>query len=494
MSDDMPDDISDKPSRDFWTIWNLCFGFFGIQFGLALQNSNLSRIFQTLGADVDAIPTLWIAAPLTGLLVQPVIGHYSDRTWGRFGRRRPYLIAGGILAALALLAMPNAPTLFVAAALLWLLDGAVNVAMGPIRALIGDSLPHAQRARGFSMQTFFISIGSVIASVMPWCLAQLGLANVATIGIPQTVKVSFYIGAAAMLGALFWTALKTREYSPRQLQQFDDAQIEPPRADTPRAAMLRSGWTWAGVAAVVTALLLAVRADWQIIMLASGALLYGITKILAARGAAPDLIAQLVVDLHTMPRAMRQLAPVQLFSWFALFAMWTYTTATVAQIDFSASDTVSDAWNEGANWAGVLFAAYNAVTAVVALGVPRMTRVFGLRGAHALNLLLGGIGLLSFAVIHDPRWLFVSMIGVGFAWASILSVPYALLSDSVPPRRIGAYMGIFNLFIVIPQILAASMLGVVLKRFFGNAPLAGVLIGGACFIVAGVLTFKIDRR
>jgi maltose/moltooligosaccharide transporter len=308
------------------------------------------------------------------------------------------------------------------------------------------------------------------------------------------VKVSFYIGAAAMFGALLWTAWKTREYSPQELKTFDDAQHEPPRAQAPRGAMMRSGWLWIGTAAVATALLLAARADWQIVMLAGGALIYGFAKMLAARGMAPELIAQLVVDLHGMPRVMRQLAPVQLFSWFALFAMWTYTTATVARTDFSANDTVSGAWNEGANWTGVLFAAYNAVTAIVAIFLPAMTRTFGLRGAHALNLVLGGLGLLSFAVIHDPRWLFASMIGVGFAWASILSVPYALLSDSVPPRRIGAYMGIFNLFIVIPQILAASLLGVVLKRFFDNAPLAGVLIGGVCFVVAGALTFKIQRR
>jgi maltose/moltooligosaccharide transporter len=443
---------------------------------------------------VDAIPILWIAAPLTGLLVQPVIGHYSDRTWGRFGRRRPYLLAGGVLAALALFAMPNAPTLFAAAALLWLLDGAVNVAMGPIRALIGDSLPHAQRARGFAMQTFFISVGSVIASVLPWCLARMGVPNVATSGVPQTVKVSFYIGAVAMVGALLWTTLTTREYSPDELKHFDDALIATSGEDPPRATMARSGALWVGVAALATTLLLIVRADWQIILLAGGALIYGLTKIFASRGTAPDLITQLVVDLHAMPRVMRQLAPVQLFSWFGLFAMWTYTTATVAQTDFSASDTVSDAWNEGANWAGLLFAAYNAVAAVVAVGLPAMMRALGFRGAHAVNLVLGGVGLLSFAVIHDPRWLFTSMIGVGFAWASILSVPYALLSDSVPPRRIGAYMGIFNLFIVIPQILAASLLGVVLKHAFDNSPLAGVLIGGACLVIAGALTFIIDRR
>jgi maltose/moltooligosaccharide transporter len=486
--------MADKPTQDFRTIWNLCFGFFGIQFGLALQNSNLSRIFQTLGADVDAIPTLWIAAPLTGLLIQPVIGHYSDRTWGRFGRRRPYLVVGGLLAAIALVAMPNAPTLFVAAALLWLLDGAVNVAMGPIRALIGDALPHAQRAKGFAMQTFFISVGSVIASVMPWCLARMGVANVAGSGIPQTVKLSFYIGAVAMCGALLWTALKTREYSPQQLRAFDDAQTDSSRDEPPRPALERSGWMWTAAATLTTVLLFAAGADWQIVMLAAGALIYGLAKILTARRATPDLIARLVADLHGMPRVMRQLAPVQLFSWFGLFAMWTYTTAAVARTDFAANDAMSDAWNEGANWAGVLFAAYNAVTAVVAIGLPAMTRAVGLRGAHAINLVLGGLGLLSFVVIHDPRWLLASMVGVGFAWASILSVPYALLSDSVPPRRIGAYMGIFNLFIVIPQILAASVLGVVLKRFFDNAPIAGVVIGGVCFIVAGALTFHVDRR
>ena len=394
--------MADKPTQDFRTIWNLCFGFFGIQFGLALQNSNLSRIFETLGADVDAIPTLWIAAPLTGLLIQPVIGHYSDRTWSRYGRRRPYLVAGGVLAALALVAMPNAPTLFVAAALLWLLDGAVNVAMGPIRALVGDALPHAQRAKGFAMQTFFISVGSVIASVLPWCLARLGVANVAGAGIPQTVKLSFYIGAVAMFGALLWTALKTREYSPQELQSV---RRRADRSATRRAAACGDGAQRMDVDGI------AATHDGAIVRRGRGLAnrdarrrrddLRRRPRFSTARSATPDLIARLVADLHGMPRVMRQLAPVQLFSWFGLFAMWTYTTAAVARTDFAANDAISDAWNEGANWAGVLFAAYNAVTAVVAIGLPAMTRAFGLRGAHAINLVLGGHR--AAVVRRDPR-------------------------------------------------------------------------------------------
>ncbi|MEP6484960.1 MAG: MFS transporter [Rudaea sp.] len=484
--------MSARPARDFWNIWNLCFGFFGIQFGLALQNSNLSRIFQSLGADVAAIPVLWIAAPMTGLLVQPVIGYYSDRTWNRFGRRRPYLLAGGIVAALALVAMPNAPTLFVAAGLLWILDGAINVAMGPIRALIGDALPHEQRARGYAMQTWFISVGSVIASVMPWCLAQCGVSNVAADGgVPQTVKLSFYLGAIAMAGALLWTTMTTREYAPDQLADFDGAHAKPPNRDVPSLALRRIGLLWMAVGVAIVGIALAVHADGEIVLLAAGVPMFGAAKWLTAHRRVPSLVAELVVDLHDMPPVMRRLAPVQLFSWFALFAMWTYTSPTVAQVYFAANDTNSSAWNEGSNWAGILFAAYNAVTAVVAMGLPRMTRRFGLRGSHAINLTLGGLGLLSFAVVRDPVWLLVSMIGVGFAWASILSIPYAFISDSAPASKMGAYMGIFNLFIVVPQIVAASFLGPVLRFYFHAHALDGLLIGGASLLVAAVLTIRI---
>lgn len=484
--------MNTQPPLKFWAIWNMCFGFGGIQFGLALQNANLSRIFQTLGADVDQIPVLWIAAPLTGLLVQPVIGHYSDRSWSRYGRRRPYLAAGGVLAALALVAMPNAPTLWIAAALLWVLDGAINVAMGPIRALIGDCLPPAQRPRGFAMQTLFISAGSVIASVMPWCLAQLGMANVAPGGgMPDTVKVSFYLGALAMAGALLWSAWRTREYAPNELAAFVEPSVSAVDRTHPPPRLRRSAFAWIGAGTLSLLVLAATGADWQLHLIGAGLLAYGVCEWLTAGYRAPDLVAQLVIDLHGMPVMMRRLAPVQMCSWFALFAMWTYTTAAVAQIHFGAKDTASDAFNAGANWTGVLFAAYNAMTIFVALALPLLTRRLGLRGSHVVNLTLGALGLLSFAVIRDPLWLLASMAGVGFAWASILSVPYALLADSVPAERMGAYMGIFNLFIVIPQLLAAGALGFVLRRFFDSAPLAALVAGGVTLLVAALLTLRV---
>lgn len=485
--------MTEKPRLGFWPIWNLCFGFVGIQFALALQNANLSRIYQTLGADLDQIAVLWIAAPLTGLIVQPVVGHYSDRAWGRFGRRGPYLFGGAVLAALALLALPNSPTLWVAAGLLWILDAGINISMGPIRALVGDQLPPAQRASGYAMQTFFISAGSVVASLLPWCLTRIGVANIAAPGnVPGTVKVSFYLGALAVLAALAWTVLRTREYSPAQLAQFSDAPREIAQPSLLRT-LHRAGTVWMAAGVVGSAALYALHADWQLHLIAAGALAYGAAEVLCAARRAPRLLAHLVADLHDMPAMMRRLAPVQMFSWFALFAMWTYTTAAVAQVHFGAKDTVSDAWNAGANWTGVLFAAYNGVTIVAAACIPAMTRRIGLRMTHVVNLVLGGAGLAAFALIRDPAWLLLAMVGVGFAWGSILSVPYALLSECVPSHKMGAYMGIFNLFIVIPQLLAASVLGFVLKHFFGNAPIAALVIGGAALALAALFTLRVEE-
>ena len=484
--------MTEKPRLGFWPIWNLCFGFVGIQFALALQNANLSRIYQTLGADLDDVAVLWIAAPLTGLIVQPIVGHYSDRAWGRFGRRGPFLFGGGVLAALALLAMPNSPTLWIAAALLWLLDTGLNISMGPIRALVGDQLPPTQRASGFAMQTFFISAGAVVASLLPWCLTQVGVANVAAPGeVPGTVRVSFYLGALAVVAALAWTVLRTREYSPAQLAEFSDTRPDTAERPPLPRELDRAGALWIAAGAAGCAGLYLLHAGAQLYLIAIGALAYGGAEVACAAQRAPRLLAQLIGDLHEMPPMMRRLAPVQMFSWFALFAMWAYTTAAVAQVYFGAKDTVSDAWNAGANWTGVLFAAYNAVTIVAAASIPVLARRIGLRNTHVLNLVLGGAGLAAFAVIRDPGWLLFAMIGVGFAWGSILSVPYALLSECVPSHKMGAYMGIFNLFIVIPQILAASALGFVLKHFLGNAPIAALLIGAVAFALAAVLMLRV---
>ncbi|NUS38600.1 MAG: MFS transporter, partial [Lysobacter sp.] len=435
-----------KPTLTFWQIWNMCFGFLGIQFGFALQNANVSRIFQTLGATMDDIPILWVAAPLTGLIVQPIVGYMSDRTWNRLGRRRPYFLAGAVLASLALFAMPNAPLLWIAAGLLWVLDASINVSMEPFRAFVGDQLPVRQRATGYAMQSFFIGIGSVVASMLPWLLAQAGVANTAGPGqVPATVRYAFYLGGAVLLGAIGWTVLRTREYPPETLRAWDKA---PPLAHQPldAARARRNGLAWLAAGLAGAALVFAFALDRQLYMLAGGIAAYGIALLMLGAVRRDGAFATIMGDLHDMPAEMRKLAVVQFFSWFALFAMWIYATAAVTEVHYGTSDTTSAAYNEGANWVGVLFAAYNAFAALAAVVIPRMVRRWGLRASHLVNVVLGGIGLLSFVVIRDPHWLLLSMVGVGFAWASILSLPYALLSVCLPAGKMGIYMGIFNFF------------------------------------------------
>ena len=488
-----------KPLLSFWQIWNMCFGFLGLQFGFALQNANVSRIFQTLGAGLEQVPLLWIAAPFTGLLVQPLIGYASDRTWTRLGRRRPYFLAGAVLAAAALVLMPRSQSLWVAAALLWLLDGAINVSMEPFRAFVGDQLNPSQRAAGYSMQSFFIGLGAVVASMLPWLLARGGVSNSAaggpgSAGIPDTVRYSFEIGAVVLLGAILWTTARSREYPPEELLAFDDARpAEPAAAPDPRRERRRGrAWTLSALAAMASIRLLAL--DPQLYLVCGGALVWGLAQWLHGRGVRAGAFTTFMRDLATMPQAMRRLAPVQFFSWLALFSMWIYTTAAVAQAHFGATDPHSEAYNHGANWVGVLFAAYNGFAALAAAVIPRMVRSFGLRLSHLINVWLGAAGLLSFVVIRDPSWLLLSMVGVGFAWASVLSLPYALLSDSLPAQKMGLYMGVFNFFIVIPQLVAASVLGFLLHAVFGGAPIYALVLGGASFIAAGVLVLRVPQH
>jgi maltose/moltooligosaccharide transporter len=484
--------MTPKPALSFWQIWNMCFGFLGLQFGLALQNANVSRIFQTLGANVNDIPALWIAAPLTGLIVQPIIGHYSDRTWNRLGRRRPYFLVGAVFASLALLWMPNAPVLWVAAGLLWILDASINVSMEPFRAFVGDQLPTQQRPAGYAMQSFFICAGAVIASMLPWILAQFGVTNVATDGgIPDTVKYAFYGGGAVLLGAVLWTILTTREYPPAQLQSFTDNVAVEPAVDASRA------WR-PGVLMLLVgiAVLLAIRhfaLEKEVYLLAGGLIVFGLLFAWLSRTRSRGMLREVMGDLYGMPTSMRRLAWVQLFSWFALFAMWIYTTAGVTQTIYATADTGSSAYNEGANWVGVLFAAYNGFAALAAVVIPLMVRRWGLRISHIVNLCLGGVCLLSFLYIRDPHWLLASMVGVGFAWASILSLPYALLSDNLPTAKMGVYMGIFNFFIVIPQLLAASVLGLLLRLCFHNQPIWALGVGGASLLIAGLCTLRVPE-
>jgi maltose/moltooligosaccharide transporter len=483
--------MTSKPQLSFWQIWNMCFGFLGIQFGFALQNANVSRIFQTLGADVDEIPILWIAAPLTGLIVQPIVGYYSDRTWNRLGRRRPYFLIGAILTTLALFAMPNSPTLWMAAGLLWILDASINISMEPFRAFVGDQLQPRQRPAGYAMQSFFIGIGAVIASLLPWFLTRLGVDNTASAGsIPDTVKYAFYAGGAILFVAVGWTVASTREYPPEVLNGFDDAGSSEDSRVTPVRAR-RDGLLWLAAGLVAIALIYFAKLEGELYLLACGLIAYGGALLLLSVWRARNAFTAIMSDLHDMPLAMRRLAVVQFFSWFALFAMWIYTTAGVTQVHFGTSDPQSAAYNEGANWVGVLFAAYSGFAALAAIVIPFMVRKLGLRLSHLINLCLGACGLLSFLLIRDPQWLIVSMTGVGFAWASIVSLPYALLSNNLPAAKMGVYMGIFNFFIVIPQLLAASVLGFLLRSFAGGEPIYALAIGGISLFIASLAVLRV---
>jgi maltose/moltooligosaccharide transporter len=492
-----------KPQLGFWQIWNMCFGFLGIQFGFALQNANVSRIFQTLGAQIDDIPILWIAAPLTGLIVQPIIGYMSDRTWNRLGRRRPYFLVGAILASLALFVMPNSPVLWVAAGMLWIMDASINVSMEPFRAFVGDMLPERQRTAGFAMQTFFIGIGAVVASALPYIMTNLfDVSNTAAPGqVPESVKLSFYWGGAIFFLAVAWTVFRTREYSPEELAAFEEARpADHVSVDTqlrPASRYVRGGVIWAVVGAAMWYWVMSRGLDKQLYVLAGGFAAFGLLQVITGQlqnaGRTQTGLYEIMHDLFHMPRVMRQLAVVQFFSWFALFAMWIYGTAAVTSHHYGTTDVTSAAYNNGADWVGVLFAAYNGFAALAAIAIPFVANRLGCRICHLFNMTLGGIGLISFYFIADPRLLLIAMIGVGIAWASILSLPYALLSSNLPAKKMGIYMGIFNFFIVIPQLVAASVLGLVLREFFELRSIFGLVIGGALMIVAGLATLLVDK-
>ncbi len=495
-----------KPRLGFWEIWNMSFGFLGIQIGFALQNANVSRIFETLGAKVEDIPILWIAAPVTGLIVQPIVGYFSDRTWNRLGRRRPYFLGGAILATLALVAMPNSPVLWVAAGMLWIMDASINISMEPFRAFVGDNLPSAQRTTGFAMQSFLIGTGAVVASMLPWLLTnQFGVSNQAPEHmIPDSVRLSFYFGAAVFFIAVLWTVVRSKEYSPQEMASFQENQARESTVRGKRSAeqfahngdrQIRLGGLLVAVGALLSAWL-ASQAIYQVMILSAGAGVIGVLLIaggLMQQGGRYDNgFVTILNDFQDMPRTMKQLASVQFFSWFALFAMWIYTTAAVTSHVYHTTDTTSALFNEGANWVGVGFATYNGVAAVVAFAIPVLARRTSRKVAHAICLVCGAAGLLSIPVLSDPRYLLGSMVGVGIAWASILSMPYAILTGSLPPTKMGYYMGVFNFFIVIPQIVAAAVLGYFVGRFFGGEAIYALLIGGASLVLAAVLTLRVQ--
>jgi maltose/moltooligosaccharide transporter len=481
-----------RPHLSLLQIWNMCCGLFGVQIVWGLQNVNTSRIFQTLGADVDRLAILWIAAPITGLLVQPIIGHWSDRTWGPLGRRRPYLLGGSILTALALFVMPNVSTLWAASVMLWLLTGSINIAMEPFRALVADTLPDEQRTAGFAMQVFFIGVGAVFSSALPWMLTNwFGVSGQAAPGmLPQSVRVAFYIGAVCLIAAVAWTVLSTRERPPESLAADAPDRTEHAVPTEQGAALLvRSGLVWIAGGCGIAALAFARHYEREIYVLAGIAGVFGVAQLAAVwlrRGGRTAIgLLEIVEDILHMPAVLARLAISQFFTWFGLFALWIYAIPAVAARHFGTSDPSSAAYNAAADWVGVLSAGYNGVAAVVALLLPAIAARVGRRASHAWCLVLGALGLAGFLVVSDPVMLWIPTIGIGCAWASILSMPYAMLSVAVPPRKMGVYMGIHNMFLVLPQLVAATILGPLVRNVFaGQAILALGLAAGALALAA----------
>lgn len=411
----------------------MSFGFFGIQFGFALQNANVSRIFQTLGAEIDKIGFLWIAAPLTGLLVQPVIGYMSDRTWHRkWGRRRPFFFIGAVLASFALFLMPQSTMLWMAAVLLWVLDASINISMEPFRAFVGDKLTSSQRTAGFATQTFFIGAGAVIASLLPYIFTNVfKISNTAPPGqIGDSVKYSFYVGAIVFFLSVLWTVITSDEYPPEDIEKWKHEKSQ--------------------TKGVVFA------------------------------------IGEITKGIFSMPRTMLQLAIVQFFTWVGFYCMWLYSTAAIAQNAYGTVDTTSKAFQDAGDWVGVMFTVYSAVSAITAFLLPLFARHTGRKYTHMICLIVGGVGLLSLVFIKSPILLLVPMIAVGLAWASTLTMPYAILAGALPPAKMGFYMGVFNFFIVIPQLIASFVMGFIIRDIFHEQAIYALVIGGAAMVVGGI--------
>ena len=429
-----------KPRLSFWQIWNMSFGFLGIQFGWGLQLGNMSGIYEKLGANPDTLPILWLAAPLTGLIVQPIIGSMSDRTWTRLGRRRPYFLVGALLSSIALFFMPTSSSLWMAAGLLWILDASINVSMEPFRAFVADKLNTEQRTTGFVMQSFFIGVGATLAGWLPLVFRHFGVSGNTGSGIPLTIKYAFQIGAVAFLIAVLWTIVTSKEYPPDDMAAFNRMRSEK-----------------AGVIA-------------------------GFAEVIAA--------------LREMPRTMRQLAPVQICTWLGLFCMWLFYVPAVARHVFGAVDAKSEAYTHGVEWGGFAMSFMNITCFAVAFLLPKLAAATSRKMVHALSLICGALGLLSVYLISNPWLLVLSMVGVGIAWASILSMPYAILSGALPAARMGVYMGVFNFFIVIPEITQALTFGPLIRGVFGSdnprSPLYVVLVGGCFMLLAALLVTRVD--
>jgi maltose/moltooligosaccharide transporter len=491
----------EKPRQSWAGLANISFGFFGIQIGFALQNANMSRVFQSLGSSIDDLPALWVAAPLTGLLVQPIIGHMSDKTWlGKLGRRRPFFLAGAVLAAFALLFMPQSGGLLMAALLLWMLDASLNISMEPFRAFVGDMLRKDQHTAGYAVQTAFIGAGAVVGSIFPYLLDHWGISNEAVGGgIPDTVRYSFWAGGAALFAAVLWTVLTTREYSPEEMRSFTesepvDAAAQPIRALASHSQARSLIWIAAGGAVALTVSQFGL--EKEVYLLAGLLATYGLASIaaiqLARSGRETSMLASIVGDFSGMPPIMQRLALVQFFSWSALFIMWINTTPVVAQNFFGSADPASAAYQEGGNWVGVLFAVYNGVAAVAALTLlPWLSGRIGKSRTHMFGLACGALGYASFFVIKDPQWLILSEVGVGIAWASILAMPYAILASSLPQGKLGIYMGLFNVFVVVPQLLVATVMGSIMKAWFPGQPIWTMAFAAATLILAAAAMTRV---
>ena len=490
-----------KPRQGWAGLFNISFGFFGIQIGFALQNANMSRVFQSLGSSLDDLPALWVAAPLTGLLVQPVIGHLSDRTWlGRMGRRRPYFLAGAVLAALALVLMPLSGALLMAATLLWMLDASLNVSMEPFRAFVGDMLDKDQHTAGYAVQTAFIGAGAVAGSLFPWLLDHFGVANqVVGGGIPDTVRYSFWAGGIALFLAVLWTVLTTREYSPQELAGYGEQAVQDTSADTAalaaRSMVAPLRWVAAGL---LLAFFTSERGlEKEVYLLAALLCGYGLVSLaaiaLARAGRPASMLTSIVGDFSGMPEIMKRLALVQFFSWSALFIMWINTTPVVAQEFFASPDPASAGYQDGGNWVGVLFSVYNGVAAIAALALlPWLSRRLGKARTHMVCLLAGAAGYASFFLIADPQWLLLSEVGIGIAWASILAMPYAILASSLPQSKLGITMGLFNVFIVVPQLLVATAMGSIMKAWFPGEPIWTMAFAAGTLVIAALAMLRVE--
>jgi maltose/moltooligosaccharide transporter len=436
-----------KPTLSFWQIWNMSFGFMGIQFGFALQGGYMSRIFQTLGATPDEIPGLWIAAPLTGLIVQPIIGFLSDRTWSlRFGRRKPYFLIGAVLSSLALFFVPYSPTLWMAAGFLWMLDASINISMEPFRALVADKLPESQRSYGFILQTLIIGIGTWIASNLPWMVSKLGFSEDAAVkGIPMNVKVAFAIGAAVFLGSILYTIFTTTEYPPSDEEAF--------QKEKKNTNFIKDFWS----------------------------------------------------SVTSMSPTMLKLGLIQFFSWFAFFTMWSMATPALTATVYNAPaptansanfEQMNQAYQVAADSVGSNMGIYGLSSMLFALALTFYAAKYSVnrKWVHLGSLVAGGVGFILMGFIPSPDYLWLCFALIGFAWGSILSMPYAMLSSTVDENKMGLMMGLFNMFIVIPQIIAALGGVNTLSKIFGDGPIAPMLLAGSSLVLAGLLNLILTDK